>query len=1029
MRSARTVAALALMAISMRDAAAAGPRPEPSPGRAVMALLKARCVKCHGPGKHEAELNLSTPKGLARGGESGEAVVRGKLDESLLWERVAADEMPPKDPLDESEKALLKSWIERGAPGLPEPSPGEPAGADHWAFKRLERPEVPAAVDPSRVANPIDHFIQAALDAAAPGVGLTDVADRATLLRRVSFDLTGLPPTPAEMDAYAADAGADAHARMVDRLLASPRLGERWGKRWLDAAGYAESNGHFSADSERPLAWRYRDYVVRSFNDDVPLDQFVREQLAGDEIAGYKPGMTVTPEVIRLLEATHFLRNSQDGTGESDGNPDEVRADKYAALEGAEQILASSLMGMTFQCARCHDHKFEPISHHDYYRLQAVLAPAFDLNAWVKPNDRVVEAPLAADLARWEANSRRIDADLARMNADHRAWLRENREAGILAFREDFDDPAALASRWSPRAPGDDAPAGTPPVTLGEAPAPSAAVRGGRLHLNESGGAGNRWLSTVESFDWTPEAEGDWIQATFDLDAAEVGGKAAERIGYYIGLRDFNDSDAVPGGNILLDGDPAGGATVTVDYPGSDAKPSGKVGSTGYASGRNYGVRVTNAGKDKFRVEQVVDGVPEEPAVTLDKIDLPDGGFGFEYCCGRSFVVGRLRVETRDRSADPTGAKAKERADRVKAFDASIKAKWSERGERPGRIAWVTDMTPAGSPVHLLLRGNYSTPGPVVEPGAPAVLCDPDNTLTIEPPGSATTGRRLALARWLTKPGSRASSLLARVLVNRIWQDHFGTGLVATPDNFGIAGAEPSHPELLEYLAAELVAGGWRQKPIHRLILSSRAYLQSSKPRPDLDPLDPDARLLGRFPLRRLDAEAIRDAMLAASGELDDRPGGPSVQTNRDGAGEVLVPEAAEGSHRRSVYFQQRRTQMLSLLDVFDAPSIVTSCTVRQPSTIPLQSLSLLNSEFAAARGRGLADRLVREAGADQTARVHLAFRIVAGRPPDDDELAAANAFLAEQPARYPGGPGADARAWADFCQMLLASNAFLYVE
>jgi hypothetical protein len=1029
MRSARVVASFVLLALSIRESAAASPRADTSMGRDVMPLLKARCVKCHGPGKHEAKLNLSTPKGLARGGESGDFVVRGKPDESVLWERVASDEMPPDDPLDEAEKAVLKGWIEGGAPGLPEPSPGEPDGADHWAFKRLERPAVPAVADSSGVDNAIDHFLQAALDEAAPGLKPAAEADRGTLIRRVAFDLNGLPTAPAEVEDFVGDEGPDAYSRMVDRHLASPRLGERWGKHWLDAAGYADSNGHFSADSVRPLAWRYRDYVIRSFNEDMPLDQFVREQLAGDEIAGYKPGMTVTPELIRLLEATHYLRNSQDGTGESDGNPDEVRSDKYAVLEGTEQIIGASLLGMTFQCARCHDHKFEPISHLDYYRLQAVLAPAFDQHAWIKPNDRIVEAAPADELARWEVKSRRIDTDVAKLTLDHKAWIRENRESGIVAFRDDFDEPGSLSARWSARAPGDDGPAGKPPVALDGSAAPSAAVRGGQLHINESGGEGNRWLSTAESFDWTPEAEGDWIQATFDLDASKVGGKAAERIGYYIGLRDYDDSDKLPGGNILFDGNPAGGATVTVDYPGSDAKPSGAVGTTGYAAGRNYGVRVTNAGMGKYRVEQVVDGVPEEKSVTLNKEDLPDGGFGFEYCCGRSFVVGSVLVETRDASANKSDGKAKERAERVKAFDAAIKAKEAERGERPGRIAWVSDMTPAGSPVHLLLRGNYSTPGPVVEPGAPAVLSDPENTLTVEPTGSPTTGRRLAFARWLTKPGSRASALLARVLVNRIWQDHFGTGLVATPENFGFAGAEPSHPELLEYLACELVEGGWRQKPIHRLILNSRAYRRSSAPRPDLDRVDPGTRLLGRFPLRRLDAEAIRDAMLAASGELDERPGGPAVQTNRDESGEVVVAEDAEGSRRRSVYIQQRRTQMLSMLDVFDAPSIVTNCLVRQPSTIPLQSLSLLNSSFAAARGRGLADRLMREAGTDPEARVRLAFQIVAGRPPGDAELAAANAFLAEQPGRYPEAPGAEAPVWADFCQMLLATNAFLYVE
>jgi hypothetical protein len=770
----------------------------PTLQRHLLPLLKARCVKCHGPGKREGKLILATPKGVARGGKNGKLVVPGRPEESLIWARVADEEMPPEDPLSDEEKALIERWIKTGAAGLPVVVAGEPEPSDHWAFAPLQPQEVPPVRDASRVRNRVDRFLQAALE--AEGLTLGPEADRATLARRVSLDLTGLPPTPEEVAAFRADPAPDAYERMVERYLASPRYGERWGKYWLDAAGYADSNGYFAADTDRPLAYRYRDYVIRSWNEDRPLDQFLREQLAGDELSGFLRGGPASPETVDLLVASHFLRNAPDGTGESDGNPDELRADRFAVLEGAIEILGSSLFGMTFQCARCHDHKFEPFSQQEYYQLQAILYPAFPVDKWLKPNERMVDAPLPADLEAWQASTKVVDAEIAALKAEF---------------------------------------------------------------------------------------------------------KAREGTG--------------------------------------------------------------GAGADKAKKE----------------------------------------------------------------FERALRKLEAKRGESPGRVAWVSDLSAAPPEVHLLRRGNYSDRGPLVEPGVPAVLCDPDNPFEVSPPlkGVTSTGRRLALARWITRPGSRVSALLARVTVNRIWQYHFGTGLVATPENFGYSGAPPSHPELLEELALGLVESGWSAKALHRLIVSSAAYRQSSAPVDSARAVDPDDRLLWRFPIRRLDAEAVRDAMLAASGELDGRIGGRYVPAKGAGAGEIAVDEKADGARRRSVYLQQRRTHLVGLLEVFDAPSLVTNCTRRNATTIPLQSLSLLNSEFVLLRARALARRLEREAGPDADDRVTLAFLLAAGRAPTDPEREAARLFLGAQPGRYPGRADAAERAWADFCQAVLASNAFLYVE
>ena len=771
----------------------------PSLERDILPILRAHCLKCHGPIKPKGKLNLGSPRAMARGGANGPIVIPGRPDESALWDQVSSGEMPPKpeEPLSSIDKATIRRWIARGAEGLPDAveAARTPAASDHWAFAPPSHPRPPSVRDGRRVRGPVDRFIQRALE--SRGLTLGPDADRPTLIRRLAFDLTGLPPSPAEVAAFVDDPSPDAYERLVDRLLASPHYGERQGKHWLDASGYADSNGYFSADSDRPLAYRYRDHVIRAFNADRPLDRVVREQLAGDELAGGRRGPGTPPEAVNQLIATHFLRNSQDGTGESDGNPDEVRADKYAVLEGTAQVIGSSLLGLTIQCARCHDHKFEPVTQEDYYCLQAILYPAFNVEHWVKPNDRAVIAGPRDELMRWEADEKAIDAEIETLKRS-------------------------------------------------------------------------------------------------------ISGSEAEK-------------------------------------------------------------------------------------------------------------------------------KAKEEALKPK-----IEAIASRRRPNPGRIAAVIDVSSEPVEVPILVRGNYAEPGRKVGPGVPGFLSDPDNRYEPDPAsaGPGSTGRRLGLARWLTRPGSRPAALLARVLANRIWQEHFGIGLAATPENLGYTGALPTHPELLEFLAAELARSGWSIKSLHRMIVTSTAYRQSSAPRPEAARIDPDNRLLARYPMRRLDAESIRDAMLAASGELDRRPGGPYVPTDRTDSGEVAVDASTPGSTRRSVYLQQRRTQVASLLEVFDAPSIVTTCTRRQPSTVPLQSLSLLNSPFVAARAARLAERIARECPGEDDG-TDRAFLLVVGRAPSRAERDAARRFLKDQPARYPGldAPAARRRARVNFCQMLLASDAFLYVE
>lgn len=718
----------------------------------------------------------------------------------------------------------------------------------HWAFVPPQKPSIPTVHNEKLIRTPIDRFMQSALEARKLALG--SAADRATLLRRVSFDLTGLPPTLAEMNLFQNDASPDAYERMVERYLSSPHYGERWGKYWLDAAGYSESNGYFNADSDRPLAYHYRDYVIRSFNKDKPYDRFVMEQLAGDELARYVPTSDVVGATVELLTATHFLRNAPDGTGESDGNPDEVRIDRYTVIEGNLQNTMNCLLGLTIQCARCHTHKFEPILHQDYYGLEAILFGAYNPERWTKPNDRVVYVGTRAEREEHQRRSEKVERQIKAL------------EAGLHTMAEPLREQV------------------------------------------------------------------------FEQRLQKVEAKQREAI--LAAFRTPKDKRTKPQEALL----------------------------TQYA--RDLAI------KD----EELAKKFPEFAAIRVQV---------------------QKAIETRRKELPPPLE----------------------------RLAVLLDTDPRPPAHHILLRGVHSNPGPEVQPSVVTAL-DPRHTFHVNgaPAGMASTGRRTAFAHWVTSP---ENPLFARVMVNRIWQNHFGAGLVATPDNLGQSGAKPSHPELLDYLATEFIRSGWSIKAMHRLIMNSAVYRQDSDVRESAFAADPDNVWLWRFPLHRLDAEAVRDSMLSAAGELDERMQGPYVPTTRTAEGSVVVEETKPDARRRSVYLQQRRTQVATLLELFDAPAMVSTCSQRSPSTIPLQSLALLNSSFARVRSQAFARRLLQDTNATDERRIGLAFELACGRPPQPAELAASGRFLAEQRKLYPAEKQAE--AWTDFCQMILASNAFLYVE
>jgi len=842
----------------------------------VRPILREHCVLCHGEeGKPKSGLDLRLARTMIEGGLTGEAVYPGDAEGSFLWARIDADEMPPGDTkLSQDEKAIIRRWIDQGARTVrPEPEDAPPPGLivteedrAFWAFQPIERSDVPEPADGDRASNPIDAFLLRALE--ARGLGFGPEADKRTLIRRATFDLTGLPPTPGEIEAFLADDRPGAYERLIDRLLASPAYGERWARHWMDVAGYADSEGYTLADPVRPWAYRYRDYLIRSINADRPWDELIIEQLAGDELLE-PPYEDLSPEDRDRLIATGFLRMAPDGTADRSVDPTAARND---AVAETIKIVSTSLLGLTVGCAQCHAHRYDPISHEDYYRFRALFEPAYDPSNWRTPPQRLVS--LWTDTEREQ--NRAVDEKIKAITAERNAAVDELVEQ--VLERELDVAPEALRPR----------------------------------------------------------------------------------------LREAR------------------------------ATPKGK------------------------RTEEQIELLKAYPRV----------------------LVTRGNVSLYD---------AKAHREVIKRFSEPLAEANAER-PAPNNVRALTEVPDQVPETRLFERGDPNQPGPAVEPGELSILEETTGSAGIpaNDPQRPTTGRRLAYARHLTRGDH---PLVARVLVNRVWLNHFGTGLVATPGDFGRLGERPSHPELLDWLADTFMRNEWRLKHLHRLIMTSTAYRQSAARRLEHDRLDPENRLLGRMPVKRLEAEAVRDALLAASGGLTRRLYGPPVpvapdqtgqyvigRDNRDSAGRPTgdLSDLGADARRRTLYVQQRRTMPLSLTEPFDPPETTPNCERRNTSTVAPQALMMLNNAFVIRRSEALADRLRTEHPDDAESRIRAAWLRATGREPSADQIDAARAFLARQRAVFAERPEAadkqnpidpDRQALASYCQALLASNPFLYVD
>jgi mono/diheme cytochrome c family protein len=1071
--------------------------------RDVKTIFTEHCFSCHGPEKQRSGYRLDVGSIALLGGDgSAPNVIPGKSAESPLIRYVAGLEedmlMPPKgDPLTPAQIGILRAWIDQGAP-WPEEGPAiatrEDAWRTHWAFQPLARPVVP----PAAGRGAIDAFLMEKL--ATKGLAFAPEADRRTLVRRLHFALIGLPPTPAEIEAFVADPAPDAYERLVERLLSSPHYGERWGRHWLDVVRFAESDG-YQRNNLRQHAWPYRDYVIRAFNEDTPYDRFIKEQIAGDAYgADAATGFIVGGawDVLRLIEPPSFDHQQ--------------RADELYDMVGT---TGSTFMGLTVGCARCHDHKFDPISQRDFYSLTAVFQGVFHGERPWRPEN------YDALLRETEAPRKRIaeiDAQLAtftRLATSARIRLVEESETGERV------DHAAGTGRGQASDHGDELRLPTPSaaarvwsVTAGEHRTVQRWAPGvsGRFRIWASWSVGSDRVSDASyAVEGDGEGDGSVILGSIDQSRFADGSPAVDgehrwsgfhavgvhtlTAGSRIALRSADRGGTITADTLLLEEVDAGDGTEAVVTPHLRPPVVPKANEERFAPSEARFVRFTitgtnggDAALDEIEVFPVAlpqrniahmewgakatgshvggrdgnpfyinDGVFHEVGIwsnpvaepvwvqlefprteTIDRIvwsrnrsdRAPKGaerGLPIDYRIDVS--VDGSRWQTVASSADRLGENYRRRVTAIPTLGrvpaaraAEVKTLAAERRSLRTQVARVTDLPPvyAGRfadplPSYRLHRGEASAKRERVAPAAIAYF-SPNVELSEEAPEQE---RRIALAEWISNP---KHPLTARVMVNRLWHYHFGTGLVDTPSDFGINGGRPSHPELLDWLAGEFIARGWSVKAIHRLIVNSAAYRQSAAPRADGLAADSGTRLLWRFPPRRLEAEPLRDAILAASGTLSLKAGGPGFSlfvTDLKNAHntEVFIPKTTFGAdeNRRMIYQQKPRVQLDDVFGAFDCPDAGQVAPARTSTTTPLQAFNLLNSPFALDQAARLADRLRREAGADPAAQISLAFALVLGRPPEAAEAEDARTLIAHH-------------GLALFCRSLFNTNEFVFV-
>jgi hypothetical protein len=968
--------------------------------REIAPLLARACLDCHGGAKPKGRLDLTHKDTTFAGGKVGPAVVPGKLDDSPLWLRVQAEEMPPKKPLAAADRELLRAWIAAGARWGSDPidpfrfTTAKRAGYDWWSLRPVVRPAMPAIRTAGWVRTPVDAFVLAKLEAS--GLGPAPEADRRTLIRRLSYDLLGLPPAREEVEAFVRDPDPMAYEKLVDRLLASPHYGERWARHWLDVVRFGESNG-FERDLPRTTAWPYRDWVVRAFNDDLPYTEFVQLQLAGDMLR---------PDNPAALTATGFLVAGPHDTvvPSSDVMRKGMQQDELEDLLGT---VGQSFLGLTVNCARCHDHKFDPIAQKDYYRLAAALSGA-------QPGERDV---LPAKDVRLTRLQEQID-ELARQ----RQAMDDPARRAVLAAREakhaKTPVPQPLAE-WDFTTDLKDHVGGLHGTRFGEAKADRSGLRldgktGYVLTEPLQRDLGEKTLEVWARLDNLTQRGGGVIGVQSRdgvlFDALVFGeqeeGRWMAGSNFFKRTESFHAPAETQATRELVHMALVYGADGTISaYRNGQpyGKPYRSSGLATFKAGEAqmaFGVRHTPSGSNKMLAGLLVRARLHERALTADEVAASAGVLS--DFVPEADLVAMLSAEQRAQRLDLLDQTTRLQAERERIRATLVTKVYAVVSQQPG-------------PSHVLLRGNVADPGEPVTPGGLAALPGAEWQLKGDAP---ERDRRLSLARWITKADN---PLLPRVMVNRLWHYHFGIGLVDTPNDFGFNGGRPSHPELLDWLAAEFVHQGWSVKAMHRTLVLSATYRQESRPRADARKIDAGNRLLWCRSPQRLEAEAVRDAMLSVSGQLDPAIGGRGFQdfksvffkgTQFYEPVEQVGPEFA----RRSLYRMWARGGRNPFLDTFDCPDPSTTTPRRAVTTTPLQALTLLNNAFALHAADAFADRLRRTAGDDESRQIALAYEFAYGRAAEEKEIALARPFVTKH-------------GLAAFCRLIFNSNEFIHVD
>jgi hypothetical protein len=890
--------------------------------KSIRPLFAEKCKVCHGAAQQMGGLSLETAEGFRKGGTNGPVVSGANASESRLLAVVSYSQpvkMPPTGKLSDVELAALEQWVRLGAPWPEAQGTAGASPARFWSFGPVRAVTPPQVRDARWIRNAVDNFILARLEEA--GLRPSAPADKLTWLRRATFDLTGLPPTSVEIEDFLADDSPSAYETVVDRLLASPRYGERWGRHWLDVARYADSTGA-DEDHRYPYAWRYRDYVIRAFNDDKPYDRFVQEQIAGDLLPPEDPKARVNAEGI---VATGFLALGTKLLAEID-KPKLF----YDVVDEQIDTTSKAFLGVTLACARCHDHKFDPFPTTDYYAMASIFASTKQFEALTGAVvSKLYFRPIAPDdeVARYEQAQKAI--------ADKKAEIAKVEGKESTRYRDQ------LAPRLA------DYMLAAFDIYSGGQAAPAVAERASlQLDVLERMA---EYLKTGR--ERRPQLE-EWYAAK-GANRSDVAAAYQQRFLATIQLR--NDA------NEKWEQDAAAARAKGEKEP---ERPQ------------------FFAGDDRFFTE----------------INAAKGPFG-------------LPVERQDAYYLP---ESKELLEKLRAELKTLE----DAAPKPPMAVAVNEGEKVDQKVFV--RGSVNNPGEAVPKRFPIVLAGSD-----QPPITKGSGR-LELARWI---GSSANPLTARVMVNRIWQGHFGEGLVRTPNNFGRLGEKPTHPELLDYLAGRFVREGWSIKSIHRLIMLSNAYRMSVTASPEHLEKDPENRLWSRFEPRRLQVEEMRDALLALDSSLDFTVGGSLM----DGQGtdnefsEDRKSLHPDNTKRRTVYLPVRRSNLPTLFSLFDFGDAAISNEQRTQTNVAPQALYMMNSDFVAERAGALAAKLLADNSLNDAERVQRAHLVVLNRPAPADRIDAALSYV----AGFPAGEQPDGRllAWTSLCRTLIASNDFLFLQ